>query len=549
MENLLNGPTKCLLVRPEFFDDTFYNMVEVCEMLGAESAAPPLGLLTMAGLLPENWELRCIDEDVEPVTDADIEWADFVMLSGIGAQEATLRKMIERSHAKGKLVAVGGSGPTLQPDFLPDADFVVVGEAEDTVPQLLEDLGAGKTSGKYFSMHKADMTAAVTPRYDLAKLDKYLMIGLGYCRGCPFSCEFCAQIEIFGRKTRAKSIEQVLKEMQTLYDLGYRGQIDFGYDNLIGDIPQTELVLEAMAKWSAEHGWPFHYSTEATMNVARLPKILELMQKNDFRMVFIGIESGDEAVLEKTHKGQNTGIKPSEAIRIVNEYGMLVNTGLILGFDGEDENSAENIIKMLQLTGAFPTLILPLHALPSTRLEQRMRDEGRLFADGRVAMNTTERTDTATTGLNFVTERPRAQIQRDLITVLTDAYDAKNSYERCKLTLSQINPKPQYKPDFAEVMTYVSSFLFKIIPGVGLRKDTRWHFWKAFLGTLFTPSKIPHMVQLAVMHDNYARQSVSYIEALKQQVEYVEKVGEEAFNKEMLATDAAPRMLDVAASA
>jgi len=415
--------------------------------------------------------------------------------------------------------------------------------------KLLEDLGAGKTSGKYVSGHKADMTTVKPPRYDLAKLDKYLMIGLSFARGCPFSCEFCAQIQIFGRKTRTKTAEQVLEEMQILYDLGYRGQIDFGFDNLIGDIPQAEIVLEAMKEWSGEHGWPFHYSTEATMNVARLPKILKLMKDNDFRMVFIGIESGDEAVLEKAHKNQNTGMKPSDAVRVVNEHGMLVNTGIILGFDGETENSAENINQMLHRTGAFPTLILPLHALPSTALEKRMRDEGRLFADGRVSMNTTKRTDTATTGLNFVTSRPRAQIQRDLMTVLTNAYDAGNCYERIELTLGQLNPKPKYKPSLKEIMIYIKGFTTKIVPGLGMRKETRGHFWNLFFKTLCTkPTKIAYMVQLAVLHDNYLRQSVSYIEALRTQIEYVDKVGEEAFNEEMLAADAAPRMLDAASA-
>jgi radical SAM superfamily enzyme YgiQ (UPF0313 family) len=548
VENLLTGPTKCLLVRPEFLDDTFYSMDEAVALLGAKSAAPPLGLLTMAALLPEHWELRCIDEDVEPVTDADVDWADIVMISGIGSQQNTMLRIIERAHAVGKLTVVGGSGVALQPDFLPEADFVVAGEAEDTVPRLLEDLGQGKTSGTYISTHKADLHNTPVPRYDLAKLDKYMMVGLAFARGCPFSCEFCAQIEIFGKKTRTKKPEQVIEELQTLYDLGYRGMVDFGFDNLIGDIPQAEAALEAMAAWSKEHGYPFHYSTEATMNLARQPKVLKLMQDNDFRMVFIGIESGDEEVLERTKKGQNTGIKPSDAIRVVNEHGMLVNTGLILGFDGETPETAGNIINMLRRTGAFPSLILPLHALPGTALQRRLREEGRLFADGVVAMNTTRRTDTATTGLNFVTERPRAQIQRDLVRVLEDAYDPGIAYDRIRLTIDQIDPRPRYKPSIGEMLIYLLAFV-KIAFSIGLRKATRWRFWKAFFRTLFTkPRALDRVITMAVMNDNYARQSVSYIEALKIQIDYVESTGEETFNREMLATDATPRMLDAASS-
>jgi radical SAM superfamily enzyme YgiQ (UPF0313 family) len=545
MKDLLNGPTKCLLVRPEFLDDTFYSMQDVCELLGAKSAAPPLGLLTVAAMLPSHWQLRCIDEDVSPVRDEDLDWCDFVMMSGIGSQENTMRKIIERTHARGKLVAVGGSGPSLQPETFPEADFVVAGEGEDTVPLLLEDLGKGKTSGFYRSTHKADMRDAVIPRYDLLNLKDYMMIGVGFARGCPFSCEFCAQIELFGKKTRTKSVEHVLRELQLIYDCGYRGMIDFGYDNLIGDIEQADLMLEAMAKWSKERGWPFHYSTEATMNLARLPKTLKLMQENDFRIVFIGIESGDENVLNQTKKGQNTGMRPSDAVRIINQHGMLVNTGLILGFDAETPDTATNMIGMLQRTGAFPTLILPLHALPGTALQERLRKENRLFADGVVAMNTTKRTDTATTGLNFVTTRPRANIQRDLVSVLEEAYDADNHYERVKLTLKQLDPKPKYTPSVGEFFTYVLAF-FKIATTIGLRRKTRWHFWKAFLRTLFTkPRVIDKMVTLAVMHDNYAHQSVSYVEALKTQIAYVEQIGEEAFNREMSAHNAQPHMLEV----
>lgn len=543
--NLLTGPTRCLLVRPAFSGDTFYDMDEVCRMLGFSSAAPPLGLLTVAALLPDHWQLRCVDEDVEPLAPIDYEWADIVMISGLASQQFTMRAVIEQAHAHGKLVVVGGPGPTLEPELLPEADFVVVGEAEDTLPRLLADLGEGRTSGRYVSQHKADMTVAVTPRYELAKLDRYVMIGVAFARGCPFACEFCAQIEIFGRKTRTKRPEQVLAELQLIYDLGYRGQIDFGFDNLIGDVPAAERMLAAMAEWGEEHGWPFHYSTEATMNLARLPRVLELMQANDFRMVFIGIESGDEAVLERTQKGQNVGTKPSEAVRIVNEHGMLVNTGLILGFDGESADSADNIIAMLQRTGAFPTLILPLHALPSTALERRMREEGRLFADGRVAMNTTQRTDTATTGLNYVTERPRAQILRDLITVLEQAYEPKKSYQRIDKTLKQLRPKPRYKPDLAELMSYVRAFVRDILPGLAWREETRRYFWAQAIKTVATrPHKLPQLVMMAVMHDNYARQTVSYIEALRAQVRYVEEIGEEAFNERMLADDALPQMVD-----
>jgi radical SAM superfamily enzyme YgiQ (UPF0313 family) len=270
-KNLLTGPTRCLLVRPEFLENTFYNLTEVFRTLGGKSPAPALGALVAAAYLPKHWELKYVDADVEPLLDEHFAWADLVMISGIGPQQETIHKAIARAKAHGKPTVVGGAAPTLQPDkYVGKADFVVSGEAETTLPRLLEDLGRGVTSGFYESSERASMAEAPAPRYDLAKLDRYLFVGMSYTRGCPFACEFCALTEIFGRRSRTKSPEQVVKELQALYDLGYRGMVDFGYDNLIGDIKHTEAVLAAMARWLEEHGHPFAFTTEATMNLARL---------------------------------------------------------------------------------------------------------------------------------------------------------------------------------------------------------------------------------------------------------------------------------------
>ena len=320
--NLLTGRTRCLLLRPEFLENTFYNLTDVFRTLGGASPAPPLGALVAAAYLPSHWELKLVDADVEPLKDEHFQWADIVMISGIGPQQETIHKAIERAKRLGKPTVVGGAAPTLQPEkYVGKADFVVVGEAETTMPKLLEDLGRGATSGLYRSEELADITEGPVARYDLCKLDKYLMIGFGYNRGCPFACEFCAQIEIFGRKPRTKSPQQVVKELQFLYEQGYRGVVDFGYDNLIGDPKKTEVVLQAMADWAKEHGYPFTYTTEATMNVARMPRLLELMEANDFRYVFMGIESADDEVLKKSAKGQNTALPAEEVVRIMNEHG------------------------------------------------------------------------------------------------------------------------------------------------------------------------------------------------------------------------------------
>ncbi len=534
MKNLLTGPTKCLIARPEFLENTFYNLSTVFRTLGARSAAPPLGALIVAAMLPKHWEIRFIDADVTPLTDADLRWADIVMLSGIGPQQETMARAIKRAHEFGKPVVVGGAGPTIQPEFfVGKADYVVVGEAENVIPKLLEDLGNGVASGVYRATESADLKAGVIPRYDLARLDQYLFIGVNYVRGCPFSCEYCMQIEIFGRKPRTKTVDQVIGELQTLYDLGYRGMIDLGYDNLIGDLASAEAVLTAMAEWARAHDHPFYYSSEATMNLAKQPKLLSLMRDNDFRYIFVGIESGEDHVLEQTRKGQNTAMSPIEAVRIFNSYGLIINTGIIVGFDSETSQTAERTLDMVQNTGAFPALVLPLHALPKTQLAARLAREGRLFGGGMV-MNTDDRTDTATTGLNFVTTRPRTEILADLAHVLEELYDPTRHYARTKLTARQLKPSQKHKPSAREFGKMVGTFA-RIVRSIGIDPETRGHFWPALIRTLLTnPAAIEMVVGQSVFHANYAGQARTYVQALREEIALVQSVGEVAFNAQRL---------------
>ncbi len=539
MQKLGDKAVRCLLVRPEFLENTFYNPRDVFRLLGGRSAAPPLGLLTVAAHLPAHWELRFVDGDVEPIEDRHLAWADVLLVSGKGPQLVPIRQLSERARAHGVTVVVGGAGPTLQPDlYVGIADYVVAGEAEPVLPKLLADLEAGVSAGIYRSNESADLANAPVPRWDLADLGNYMFVGMNFTRGCPFSCEFCAQIEIFGRKPRCKPTARILAEHQRLYDLGFRGMIDFGYDNLIGDIGKTEEVLTAMRDWNRAHGHPFCYSTEATMNLARLPRVLGLMRDNDFRYVFMGIESGDEAVLEKTKKGQNTAMPADEAVRILNAYGIVVNTGLILGFDGESGGSAQKMLGMVQKTGAFPTLVLPLHALPNTALSRRLEREGRLFREGVIENPDLDRTDTATSGLNFVTDRPRAEILRDLADVLDQLYLPHNHYARVDLTTKQLKTARKFRPPIKKLFELAQSFT-EIVRLIGLDRQVAPHFWKSMARAALTnPGALEMVIGQAVMNANYAKQSRSYVKALREQIAHVEKVGEHHFNRSMGATGA-----------
>jgi len=534
LEKLGEGPVRCLLVRPEFLEHTFYNPREVFRLLGGQSAAPPLGLLITAAHLPAHWELKLVDGDLEPVTDEHLRWADVLLISGKGPQLVPIRRLAERARAHGVVTVLGGAGPTLQPgEYTSLADYVVCGESERVLPRLLADLAAGVSQGVYRSTEAPALTHAPVPRYDLAKLDRYLFVGMSFSRGCPFSCEFCAQIQIFGRRPRTTPAERIIEQHQALYDLGHRGMIDFGYDNLIGDLEKAEEVLLAMREWNRERGHPFFYSTEATMNLARQPRLLELMRDNDFRYVFMGIESGDEAVLERAKKGQNTAMPAEEAVATLNRYGMVVNTGVIVGFDGEGDETAAKILSMVEKTGAFPTLVLPLHALPNTQLSRRLEREGRLYREGVISLHEHDRTDTATTGLNFVTSRPRAKVLADLARVLEQLYLPEVHEARLERITRQLKTARRHTPSLRKLVQ-LSGALARIIRRVGLDRQTAPYFWRSVARAALTnPGALEIVLGQAVMNANYRRQAGTYVEALRRQIAQVEAMGETAYNQSM----------------
>jgi radical SAM superfamily enzyme YgiQ (UPF0313 family) len=536
MDDLLTRRTRCLLVHPGFSSNGFFNYSDVARFVGAKYSAAPLGMLTVAALFPQHWEFRLVDENVRPLVDADLEWADIVLTGGMLTQQKSVLTTIQRGHDHGLAVVVGGPDPTSQPLVYGQADFLVLGEGEVTIPLLLEDMGKGVRSGAYRSDLRADMAEAVVPRFDLIRFADYMRVGIQFSRGCPYNCEFCDIIELFGRTPRTKTAEHMVAELQALYDLGYRGHVDLVDDNLIGNKSKALEVLQAIGDWSRRHGYPFYYSTEASINLAKEQELLRLMKESDFRYVFVGIESPDEDVLAEAHKVQNRRVSVVDAVRTLASHGLIVNGGFVLGFDSETEHTAGNMIDLIQDTGICSALVSVLTALPNTQLSRRLEREGRLFAGGQLVSDGTADVDQTTGGLNYATIRPRAAILRDQARVYRQIYDPAQYYERVLRTATDLVPHHRYRPGFVRALKLAWAFV-RVSVKAGLDPRTGLLYWKTLIKVLVrNPKALEAAISMAALYIHYARQSEFVIHALEGKAAHVEGCGEESYNQSMIAT-------------
>lgn len=538
MSNLFDNNTRCLLVQTKFSGYSFWNYQDVCRIVGAKYPAAPLGLMTVAALLPQHWTFRLIDENVETLHDEDLKWADIVCTGGMLPQQNNILSFIRRAHDLGCLVVVGGPDPTSQPDLYSEADFLVLGEGEITIPMFLEDLKNGIKKGKYISDQKANMLEAVVPRYDLIRFRDYIMIGLQFIRGCPFNCEFCDVIELYGRIPRFKTNEQMIRELQSLYDLGYRGHIDMVDDNFIGHKTKAKSFLNELKTWSRNHGYPFYFTTEASINLADDEELLQLMKETDFRYVFLGIETPENDTLKLNQKSQNVNKPIGDAVRKLLSYGIVSNGGYIIGFDSESRNIADHMIESIQTSGISMAMIGLLYALPNTQLTRRLASEGRLFQQSSKKVTESD-IDQSTSGLNFITLIPRAEILRNYIRVTTEVYEPSNYYKRTIFTGLNLKSRYKHKPDFATWLIYMRSFL-RVCKKAGFNSATGWYYWKMFFTVLFrNPKGIEAAVNLAAMFIHFTKQKDYIVSALTQNLEELEKTGEQHYC-EMMMTEREP---------
>jgi len=411
-----------LLVCPRFEADTFWNFKRTSEVFGAKYPAPPLGLITLAALLPPSWPIRLINRNTEDLSDADLDWADLVLTGGMLPQGGDTLDIIDLCRARGKPVAVGGPSVTSSPDMYRTANFRVLGEAEGVIDQFVEAWEAGAREGSFEAeKFQVDVTKSPIPRFDLLKFDDYLHIGVQFSRGCPFTCEFCDIIELYGRVPRAKTNAQMLTELDELYRLGYRGHVDFVDDNLIGNKKAVKAFLPELAAWLEARDYPFEFTTEASLNLADDAELLVLLNRANFVGVFIGIESPDTATLIAMRKKQNTRRNIAQSVHTIYAAGLFVHAGFIIGFDSETQSAADAMVELIEEAAIPVCMVGLLYALPNTQLTRRLEKEGRMHAH--FVRDDVKSADQCTMGLNFETVRPRQEIFADYVHILERIYD------------------------------------------------------------------------------------------------------------------------------
>jgi radical SAM superfamily enzyme YgiQ (UPF0313 family) len=505
------------MVYPEFRSASFWNYRDACALLDAKYPAAPLGLITVAAMLPPSWEVRLIDRNVEPLEDRDLAWADYVFTGGMMPQQRDCVELIRRLREMGKTVVVGGPDATSSPRIYAEANHLILGEAEVTFPQFLADLERGAARAVYQDSAKANVATSPTPRFDLLKFERYNHIGIQWCRGCPFNCEFCDIIELFGRVPRAKTPEQILKELDRLYQLGYRGHVDLVDDNFIGNKKLVKQFLPVLKEWLAARDWPFEFTTEASVNLADDDELMRLMKEVGFFAIFVGIESPDEETLYAMQKRQNTRRSIVESVEKFYRAGFFVNAGFIIGFDTERGSVARGIAECIEATAIPAAMVGLLYALPNTQLTRRLTAEGRLHPDADV--QPAGDGDQCTAGINYNPCRPRADILRDYLQVIETVYAPERYFSRvARVGRVLDSSRRRYRPSLGRWAREVRGFL-RMAGRLGVRGRSRGPFWRAFLGSLIrNPRSIRYVGALCGLYVHFGPFSKYVAERIRQAI-------------------------------
>lgn len=470
---------KILLVYPNY-PETFWSFKYALKFIGKKATPPPLGLLTVAALLPQEWEKRLVDMNVTTLRDTDIEWADYVFISAMSIQTEPVKRVIERCKRLGVKIVAGGPLFTTGYEEFEDVDHFVLNEAEITLPLFLEDLQNGCARHLYTSQVLSDIDKVPIPLWELIDMKKYAIMSLQYSRGCPYHCEFCDIPFLYGNKVRIKGKDRIIAELESLHAHGWRGEVFFVDDNFIGNTRKLKReFLPALTEWMESKGYPFVFNTEASIDLADDEELMHVMVQAGFTGVFVGIETPNEASLAECNKVQNKNRDLIASVKKIQGSGLNVTAGFIIGFDNDPPSIFERLTTFIQESGIVSAMVGLLNAPRGSKLYERLSKEGRILQN--VTGDNTDFT------INFIPRMDYETLIKGYGRVIKGIYSSEPYYQRMKGFLRDF----QYmqKKTFQFQFYYLTAF-FKTIVFLGIIDEERVYYWKIFFWSLFKRTRL-----------------------------------------------------------
>ena len=488
-----------LLIYPEF-PDTFWSFKHAIKFIRKKAVLPPLGLLSIGAMLPKAWSKRLVDVNVTRLSDEDLAWADYALISGMAVQRASAHQIIERCKKAGLKIVAGGPLFTSEYEQFDDVDHFVLNEAELTLPPFLEDLEKGRPKHLYQTSDYCDIRKTPPPLWELVDLKRYASLSIQFSRGCPFNCDFCNITALLGHRPRIKNSGQILAELDELYDLGWRGQVFFVDDNFIGNKKylMTEL-LPTLIRWrKGKKGLPFN--TEVSINLADDEPLMQMMVQAGFDTVFIGIETPDEGSLAECNKKQNKNRDMIQNVKRIQRAGLQVQGGFIIGFDNDTPSIFQRQIDFIQKSGIVTAMVGMLQAPSGTKLYERLKREGRILG------NLTGDNGDGTT--NIIPRMDMHVLCEGYKKIVDHIYSPKEYYQRVKTFLSEYKaPKIEIPLDFQRILA-----LFRSGIRLGILGEERFQYWKLMLWTLMRrPALLTEAITFTIYGYHFRKISKRYI--------------------------------------
>lgn len=479
---------KILLVYPKC-PVTYWGFQYALKFISKKAAFPPLGLLTVAAILPKNYEKKLVDMNVDRLIDDDLLWADYVFLSAMVIQKDSVREVIDRCKKLGVKTVAGGPLFTSEYELYDDINHLVLNEGELTIPAFIQDLERGNAKHLYMSEERPALDMVPVPQWNLIKIKKYASLSIQYSRGCPFNCEFCNITSLYGNTPRTKDSVQLLNEMDSIYEAGWRGSVFFVDDNFIGNKRKLiQDILPAVVGWMERHKYPFQFLTEASINLSDDEQLMGMMVKAGFNSVFIGIETPDEDSLAECKKVQNKDRDLIASIKRIQRFGLEVQGGFIVGFDNDNETIFNRMVKFIQESGIVTAMVSLLNAPKGTKLYQR------LFKEGRITEEFSG--DNTNFTMNFTPKMDKKLLVKGYKSIVSTIYSPKFYYERVKNFLKEFDSDKAININVN--VANISAFILSIFK-LGILGKERLYYWDLFFWSMLRrPKLFPAAIRFAI---------------------------------------------------